>query len=206
MNKDEYLKDPCKASSLSFWKTNNFVVPSFVHVVRDDLFDKALNVNDEQYFKVINYLNNIEKPDLPKSFVDCSDSVSFKDFANHINSCYLKEHVTEEEVASYKEHLTYKKELWIAIKDIKTNEVVGTAIGEFDSSINEGIIEWVQVSNDYRRKGIGKYLVNSLLIKMKEYADFVIVSGNLNNPSNPLKLYLSCGFKNKVIWHIYNKD
>ena len=206
MRKEEYLKDPCNASSLSFWKTNNFVVPPFIHVVRDDLFDKTLDVNDQEYFKVINYLNNIESPKLSDGYVDCSNDVSIKDFVNHINSCYVEEHVSEEEFISYKEHPTYKKELWIAVKDIKTNQIVGTAIGEFDSSINEGIIEWVQVSNDYRRKGIGKYLVNSLLIKMKEYADFVIVSGNLNNPSNPLMLYLSCGFTNMVIWHIYNKD
>ena len=206
MRKEEYLKDPCNASSLSFWKTNNFVVPPFIHVVRDDLFDKTLDVNDQEYFKVINYLNNIESPKLSDGYVDCSNDVSIKDFVNHINSCYVEEHVSEEELISYKEHPTYKKELWIAVKDIKTNQIVGTAIGEFDSSIKEGIIEWVQVSNEYRRKGIGKYLVNSLLLKMKGYADFVIVSGKVNNPSNPLNLYLSCGFKNKIIWHIYNKD
>ena len=206
MRKEEYLKDPCNASSLSFWKTNNFVVPPFIHVVRDDLFDKMLDVNDQEYFKVINYLNNIESPKLSDGYVDCSNDVSIKDFVNHINSCYVEEHVSEEELISYKEHPTYKKELWIAVKDIKTNQIVGTAIGEFDSSIKEGIIEWVQVSNEYRRKGIGKYLVNSLLLKMKGYADFVIVSGKVNNPSNPLNLYLSCGFTNKIIWHIYNKD
>ena len=206
MRKEEYLKDPCNASSLSFWKTNNFVVPPFIHAVRDDLFDKTLDVNDQEYFKVINYLNNIESPKLSDGYVDCSNDASIKDFVNHINSCYVEEHVSEEELISYKEHPTYKKELWIAVKDIKTNQIVGTAIGEFDSSINEGIIEWVQVSNEYRRKGIGKYLVNSLLLKMKDYADFVIVSGNVNNPSNPLNLYLSCGFKNKIIWHIYNKN
>ena len=79
-------------------------------------------------------------------------------------------------------------------------------IGEIDPRIGEGILEWIQVSPAYRRRGLGQVLVCRLLEHMRGKARFVTVSGRLNSPSQPLALYLSCGFQHPVIWHVLTRD
>ena len=37
-------------------------------------------------------------------------------------------------------------------------------------------------------------------------ADFVTVSGNLDNPTNPLELYKKCGFEGDDVWYICQKE
>ena len=38
MKSEEYLNDPCRASSLPFWKTEKVIIPEHIAVLRDDLF------------------------------------------------------------------------------------------------------------------------------------------------------------------------
>ena len=153
---------------------------------------------------MIHHLGNIDETVLPNGFemVECS----VEEYANHINECYEEEGVTKEELLDYQKRPTYNPSLWIAIKDKKTNKVVATIIGEIDIRIGEGIIEWVQVSEEYRRLGLGKYLVCENLRKMKKCASFAVVSGNIHSKSNPFKLYEACGFIDPVIWHVIQKD
>lgn len=75
-------------------------------------------------------------------------------------------------------------------------------MADFDSQMQEGIIEWIQVLPEYRGKKIGQLLVNELLLRMKTMAKFATVSGQMNNPSSPEKLYRKCGFVGNDIWHI----
>ena len=198
-----YINNPCYASSLPFWKTRSLKIPSHILVLRDDEYSNSNIVGfDEPYFKLVHNLTNIYEPSLPNGF-ETTDG-NFEIFANHINKCYENEGVTFDELKNYCKRPVYDKSLWITIKDSSTKEVVATAIGELDPAIKEGIIEWIQVSPDYRKRGLGKYLVLKLLNLMKKKAEFVTVSGKLHSPSNPIKLYESCGFDNLVIWHVIN--
>ena len=61
------------------------------------------------------------------------------------------------------------------------------------------------MSEKYRGKGIGKFIVNELLQRMKDKASFVTVSGQVNNSTNPQALYRKCGFEGNDIWHIMHK-
>ena len=74
-----------------------------------------------------------------------------------------------------------------------------------DSEIKEGILEWIQVSPEYRGVGLGKFIVNELLWRMKDKAEFVTVSGKADNPTNPRNLYIACGFSGEEIWHVMRK-
>ena len=105
---------------------------------------------------------------------------------------------------SYPQRPTYDPALWIAVVD-EDDRLIGSAIGEIDSEIGEGIIEWVEVSKEYRKQGLGAYLVGELLWRMKEKVNFVTVSGRVNNESNPEALYRKCGFGETTIWHILTK-
>jgi len=82
-------------------------------------------------------------------------------------------------------------------------EMASSGIAEYDEECREGIIEWVQVLPEYRRKGFGKKIVTVLLNRLKNIgADFVTASGSLDNTSKPLELYKKCGFIGDDIWYI----
>ena len=92
--------------------------------------------------------------------------------------------------------------MWILFKEQNSNNIVAGGIADYDRETNELILEWIQVLPHYRRKGYGKLIVNSLLLKMQGIAEFATVSGKVNNPTNPQSLYRKCGFIGDDVWHI----
>jgi GNAT superfamily N-acetyltransferase len=199
-----YLADPCGASSLPFWKTDRFTVPDNVTVYRDDEFRaEEIDGTDEPYFKVLHDLTKLDRQTLPPGYetVQCG----FEEYASHINACYTQEGVTGKELETYAQRQTYDPSLWLAIRDAANGRIVATGIAELDARIGEGILEWIQVSPDYRRKGLGRFVVRELLYRLKGKADFVTVSGKRNDPCDPLALYRSCGFRDLTVWHVVRK-
>ena len=197
---DIYLNNPCEASSLPYWKSLIISLPENMRIVKDNDYDKKQyqEYDDVPYFKLMHSLKNIDKPILKDGFHLVRKDTSA--FSDHINECY-GESVTYNEVLLYTKRKTHDKDLWLCIVNDK-NEVVASIIGEIDRKIKEGIIEWVQVSKEYRKLGLGTYLVNELLSRMKSKANFVIVSGKLDSDSHPIELYKKCGFTNEVIYHV----
>ncbi len=201
MNAEQYLADPCGASSLPFWKTEQFAVPEGICVYRDDAFSaRSIEGVDEPYFKLMYDLRQVQPAALPAGFRLVSADVV--DFARHINSCYDAEGLSEAELLGYRRRQTYDPALWLAVADEESGALAATGIGELDTRIGEGILEWIQVSPAYRRRGLGRFLVCELLRSMQGRARFATVSGRVNNPDKPLALYTACGFKNPVIWHV----
>ncbi len=197
----DYLKDPCRASSLPLWKAERFTVPEHLTVYRDDLFPAERRHGvDEPYFKMMHDLKSAPTPVLPVSFelVDCEIPA----FAHHIQECYTEEGVSVQELLAYQTRPVYDPNLWIAVAEADNGRIVATGIGELDKRIGEGVLEWIQVSSGYRRKGLGRFLVCELLCRMQERAAFVTVSGRMKNASKPDALYQACGFTNQVIWHV----
>lgn len=96
-------------------------------------------------------------------------------------------------------------ELWITAVDNANACVVGCGIADFDMEIKEGIIEWIQVLPAYRGKKIGQLIVNELLKRMEDIADFATVSGKVNNQTAPEILYRKCGFVGNDVWHVLTK-
>jgi ribosomal protein S18 acetylase RimI-like enzyme len=80
--------------------------------------------------------------------------------------------------------------------------VAALGIADFDAEIKEGSLEWIQVLPSKRGLGLGKMLVNELLQRLKSKADFVTVSGRVDNPANPQALYRKCGFTGDDIWYV----
>ena len=204
MNAEQYLADPCGASSLPYWKTEQFAVPEGSCVYRDDAFSVRPNEGaDEPYFKLMHDLRQVQPAALPAGFRLVSAGVA--DFARQINSCYDAEGLSEAELLAYRRRQTYNPALWLAVTDAKSGALVATGIGELDARIGEGILEWIQVSYAYRRRGLGRFLVCELLRRMQGRAQFATVSGRANNPDMPFALYTACGFNNPVIWHVVRK-
>ena len=169
MNAEQYLADPCGASSLPYWKTEQFAVPEGICVCRDDAFSVRPNEGvDEPYFKLMHDLRQVQPAALPAGFQLVSAGVA--DFARHINSCYDAEGLSEAELLAYRRRQTYDPALWLAVAHTESGALAATGIGELDERIGEGILEWIQVSPAYRRRGLGRFLVCELLRRMQERA------------------------------------
>ena len=74
-----------------------------------------------------------------------------------------------------------------------------------DLDIGEGVLEWIQVAPAYRGRQLGRYIVLELLHRMQGKVQFVTVSGQCNDLSQPEKLYHSCGFAGNDVWHILKR-
>lgn len=205
MDKQTYLFNPTGASSLCFWKTNTFKTSANIMIVSDEDFSANLlsDYTDEPYFKLLHDLRKIDNVDLPEGFVMTQGNT--EEFAAHINTAYETEGVTTEELEQYKTRPVYDADLWICIRDTSSMDVVASGIAELDLEIGEGSLEWIQVSNDYRHMGLGQCIVNELLSRLKDKADFVTVSGRVNNETQPERLYEQCGFSNKKNWHVLTR-
>jgi len=205
LTKEQYLADPCKAASIPYWKAKSITVPDGMKILHQDEYDNAENKHfvDEPYFRLIHNLKGLAEPVLPQGYLLCTATLS--EYAAHISSCYDRIGITEEELRSYTLRPVYDAALWLAVKETHTGIIVATGIAELDHEIGEGILEWIQVSQAHRGKGLGRYIVSELLWRMKGKAGFATVSGQCSNATNPEKLYRKCGFTGNDVWHILRK-
>lgn len=215
VNKADYLKNPCGESSIPYWKTKSVSVPEGMKILHETEFQaaefpgtdfhetEATEYVDELYFRLRHDLKNVAQALLPRGYSLCNAVLS--DFAGHINRCYDGICISEAELQNYLNRPTYASSLWLAVRDNKTGDIAATGIAELDREIGEGILEWIQVSEDHRRFGLGSYLVCELLWRMKDIARFATVSGQCNNPANPEGLYRKCGFAGNDVWHILRR-
>jgi len=204
MNKAQYLAEPCGAASIPYWKAKQICVPDGMRIVhqRDYTPEMLESCTDAPYFRLYHGLERLSEPMLPTGVALCGASV--EEFAAHINECYGGG-VTVEEVQGYRTRAVYDPTLWLALRDYETGHIVATGLAELDREIGEGILEWIQVSASQRGRGLGKYIVQELLWRLRGKARFVTVSGQCNNPTNPEALYRSCGFRGNDVWHVMRR-
>lgn len=203
----EYIKNPCRSSSLPYWKQQNVRVPDNIKIVHNDEYNVA-DFNgyiDEPYFRLYHDLQSvqqIERNDIDIVVVtdDLIDTV-----IDIINKSYSDLSVTKEQMESYRKTSVFCPDLWVLLKD-KLGNYVGCGIGDYDKEANEMILEWIQVIPSCRGRGYGQCIINGLLSRVQGQAKFATVSGKVNNATNPEKLYRKCGFTGNDIWHILCKN
>lgn len=180
-------------------------IPESMRILREDKFSEEMleSYRDEPYFKLRHDLSEQKSEVVPRGFRLVKATSA--DYARHISICYDREGITARELEQMKEHFTYDPELWVALENMDSGELVATGIAGLDQEIGEGILEWIQVSPAYRRRGLGRYLVCELLSRLEGKAGFATVSGRVNSQSKPGFLYESCGFRDRVVWHILTR-
>ncbi|MCL2279392.1 MAG: hypothetical protein FWC20_08325 [Oscillospiraceae bacterium] len=94
----------------------------------------------------------------------------------------------------------FDNNIWIWVWDNIANVPAALGIADFDSDISEGSLEWIQVLPNYRGKGFGEAVTLELLFRLSKKADFVTVSGEVENITNPERLYRKCGFTGEAVW------
>ena len=156
---------------------------------------------DEPYFRFYHAMNHVIQMALPSVEV-VSGAPDLDAFAALINASYDDLSVTTEQLESYCHTPVYRPDLWILLKERETGAVVAGGIADYDDEAGELILEWIQVHPAHRRRGYGQLVVNSILARMQGIAKFATVSGKVNHPTRPERLYRRCGFTGDDVWHI----
>lgn len=205
ITKEDYIKNPCGVCSTAFWKNERFVKPANVSIIHENDYD-PLTVSGRitKYFRLIHNLKEISNPILAENYAFRNvDIPNEKNVVSHIiNCCYSDMDVSGKTVDEWAKHKVFDKDLWIFIVDETASKPVALGIADFDPKINEGSLEWIQVLPEYRAQGLGLALVNALLCRLKRKADFVTVSGQVDNATRPEALYRKCGFTGDDIWYV----
>lgn len=206
MTKQQYMDNPCRTAAVPYWKAVRISLPNDMKILHDDEWNQEYlwMYQDEPYFRLRHDLQGLESATLPTEGFSI-DQASIAEYADHINGCYESIGITAAELKKYMERAVYCPELWLALRHDRTGKLAATGIGELDREIGEGVLEWIQVSEEHRCCGLGSYLVSELLWRMKDKAKFVTVSGQCNHHDNPEALYRRCGFTGNDIWHILKK-
>lgn len=201
----DYLRDPCGTLSIPYWKSKTQIVPDTIKIIHSR--DWTGQYKDfRRFFRVKHSLNDpiVTDFDYDTISIDCQA----KQLADMINASYGHEgiSVSEHDIMQWKTHKTFREDLCIYI-NADGGKMAASGIAEYDENCREGIIEWVQVLPEYRSRGLGQRIVTALLSRLKSLgADFVTVSGNLDNPTKPLELYKKCGFEGDDVWYICQKE
>jgi len=184
--------------------------PEFALVHQDylGLFPVADFAVRTPYFRLIHNTDKIESSmSLPDgfAFVDVNVSQEAEAVASLIGQCYPDLRPDIETVKDWCEHPTFDPFLWIWIMDTAKSIPVGLGIAELDKTVQEGSLEWIQVLPAYRGLGLGKSIVQKLLLRLEKQAKFTTVSGQVDNSTKPEALYRSCGFTGNDVWWLLSQ-
>jgi GNAT superfamily N-acetyltransferase len=202
---DQYLKNPCRSSSLPFYKLESFKKPDHMEVIHDD--DYKGDLFSEPYFRLIHRLAFFHSLNIPQGMIleklNLNNPKNLEKLSEMISKCYDYERLAVDQMQAMIDYKTFNPDLWLVLKD-NEGKIVASGISEYDPNLKEGVLEWIQVLPAYKQKGLGSLIVHASLRELSVNADFVTVSGRINNGDNPMKLYKKCGFEGSDIWHIIN--
>lgn len=207
MTLNEYLKNPCGISSIPYWKVKSIVIPENIMILHNNDFSESLLNNhiDEKYFRLYHDLKNINEIVISGIEIINASNQDISIIVDIINQSYVDMQASCKQFEDYTKTQVYNPDLWILVKNTSNNKYIGCGIADFDSETKELMLEWIQVLPEYRKKGIGQIIVNELLWRGKDIANFATVSGKIDNISKPERLYRKCGFTGSDIWHILIK-
>ena len=204
MDIKEYLQNPCGTLSIPYWKFKTQTISDSVIILHNRDWNGQYGVY-QRYFRVKHNLNDLAPIDFDYDTI--AIDYQAKELCEMVNASYRHENIaiSEKDILQWKNHETFREDLCVYI-NANSGTMAASGIAEYDETCREGIIEWVQVLPEYRKRGLGKKIVTVLLNRLKCIgADFVTVSGNLDNTSNPLSLYRACGFSGNDVWYICRK-
>ena len=201
MTREEYLRDPCAASSLPWSKARRTAVPEGVLLIHDtDPAPRRIGgYRDEPYFRLLHGLREIPAAHLPEGFAP--GSLTAEEAAAHIRLCYGDPDFRAEDLRA---GLADGETIWLAAHGAD-GAVAASGVAVIDPEMREGALEWIQVSPGARRRGLGRWIVCALLRAMRGRADFATVSGRILAADRPERLYRACGFTGADVWHVCTK-
>ena len=209
-----YLRDPCGASALAYWKERSYTKPPGLEVFSGESWqalpegEKASFSRIDTFFKLCHDLSDLEDPVLPSGYLfrtfDPESEADFDQALAIVQRAYPSTDLSMARLRALMDTPVYRADLWFFIDSVEGDELksMAFALGDLDPLIGEGILEWIQVDPDFRRKGLGKALVLEILRRMRGRASFATVSGDSHNANDPMSLYRKAGFVGQSLWVI----
>jgi ribosomal protein S18 acetylase RimI-like enzyme len=201
-----------------FWNESRSIDNNYIDRIEESTFaiihsDFFQKINREgfktikPYFRISTQCEKVSQYSLDERFsiLNVNIETELGQVSELIGKCYKDIHPSVETVQQWTKDRAFDSNLWIWIVDKSTNTPVGLGIAELDRSVPEGSLEWVQVLPEYQGNGLGKVMVLELLSRLSGNVEFVTVSGEVNNITNPERLYRSCGFKGDDVWWLLRK-
>ena len=203
-NLAEYLADPCGTLSLPYWKAGIFTPPPGLRVLHDRDFDPALLAEweDCRYFRLLHDLKEVGREAPAGILLQTAGPEQTGEIVRIINASYADIRVDAAQIEGYRRTAVYDPALWVMAADADTGRLMGCGIADYDPEAGELILEWIQVLPEYRRRGVGRAIVDHLLGQKQGIARFATVSGRADDPCRPERLYRSCGFAGNDLWHV----
>ena len=203
ITKEQYIKDPCGTCSTAFWKNVEYDKPHNIEIIHEKEFVAIVHSGTiVKYFRLFHTLNDVASLSNDDFFIQTVDVEKQKGIvAAILNECYNTKY-SFKFVENLTKQRVFDNDLWIFIIERSTMLPVALGIADYDSEIREGSLEWVQVLPEKRRLGLGELIVNELLRRLKNKADFVTVSGEIDNSNKPDLLYRKCGFTGDDVWYV----
>lgn len=208
MDKNEYIKNPCRYSALPFYKEQRYRNSDIRVIHKDDFMEEQHSYSKrERFFRISHSLRNIESVKVEEyEVVSCRLPEDLYFILSIINSSYEKISITKEQIVSMLNDSVFEPSLWKFVVNSKSRAKVALGICHYDREIREVELDWIQVLPWYRGIGLGKMLVTDLLRSAPNDALIATVSGDMDNPSSPETLYRKCGFVGNDIWYILHKE
>lgn len=201
---EQYLKNPCGCLPNAYWKSREYPVPEHMRILHERDYDGSPYA--QKYFRLLHDLKEIETVVSDDYEVQNVNIDGQKELVARILSvCYNTEYSIE-----FVDGLTrisvFDKELWVLVVEKSTRQPAALGIADYDAMLKEGSLEWIQVLPGMRGLGLGKMVVNELLSRLATKATFVTVSGQVDNATNPERLYRKCGFTGDDIWYVIRME
>jgi GNAT superfamily N-acetyltransferase len=192
--------------------TPPYVLPRgpYEAVILHDRYLKGLSsagMVGERYFRLRHDLAITGSDPLPGgyAFAPVEMPRQASSMAALIAACYDGTTPDAGELVTWTQSPVFNPELWVAVVETAGCTPVALGIAELDRQIGEGSLEWIQVLPGHRGRGVGTAMVYRLLRLLSERATFATVSGVINNPFGPERLYRRCGFRGNDVWHVLRR-
>lgn len=204
---ENYLSDPCGSLSIPYYKAKVILPPPGLQIVHQRELADGVPAGwlDTPYFRLFHDLKHIHAPSTPPSYcLRTAETADCAAIAALLSQCYPGMQATAESVSAWRQERVFRPELWV-LAESENGVLAGAALGTYDEEAQEGTLEWVQIYPDHRGHGLGTSVVLELLGRLSGMANFATVSGEINNPTCPERLYRRCGFTGNDVWHILRK-
>ncbi len=98
----------------------------------------------------------------------------------------------------------YRQGASLFLREAESGRNVGLVVAGYDPASGEGFIDWVQVDERLRGRGLGRALVSEAVRRLEDAA-FFTVGGSLDAPFAFGRLYKSLGFRETVEWVVLGR-
>ncbi len=202
----------CGRACLAFWCENpsdhrltsnqlDQLEFALVHASSLAVFSAGAFGRRQPYFRV-RHEGAVKDYNCPSGFLlrDVRPEVEIEAVAQVITSCYSDINVDPAIVRGWLEHPVYDPGLWVWLEEADSGRKAGLGIAELDTKVPEASLEWIQILPEFQNQGLGTGIVTELLRRVEGKVQFTTVSGELENTTQPERLYRKCGFTGSDVW------